>query len=868
MTFNCYADNHTAGALQRSCECRLSDILYMVQLHGEPQVGQCGNQLGQELWRMLSSQRPACGTTDSMGLLEDLEYFKLTSQGQRQARCLLIDTEPKVIASSHLLWQQVQQVLASSSTGSNLFSRERCYLGQSGRGNNWAFGYTQWQPRSQPRGPGGAGGGWDGSSQVATPSHREFLILDAVTEGIRQEAEAADGAPNFLLLHSLGGGSGSGLGSRLLEHLREEYPLNYIATLSVAPRSAGDSALQSLNAVMALSFLQAYADVVLLFDNGSMLEEAGRQHKSVGLQEVNRGMAAAALGALWPLDASEARAAGGRIRDMACTVAADPCLKLLETRTVAVHANLGAQAAQQRQRQHSSGRGSTAAAEAAQQRQRQHSSGRGSTAAAEAAQQRQRQHSSGRGSTAAAEAAQQRQRQHSSGSGSTAAAEAAQQRQRQHSSGRGSTAAAAAAQQRQRQHSSGRGSTAAAAAAQQRQRQHSSGRGSTAAAAAAQQRHRQHSSGRGSTAAAEAAQQRQRQHSSGIGSTAAAEAAQQRQRQHSSGIGSTAAAEAAQQRQRQHSSGRGSTAAAEAAQQRQRQHSSGSGSTAAAEAAQQRQRQHSSGRGSTAPRPAARQTPPQCADWAGWPAWRCVGCRASGGMQSKLRRACCRATTPGSRTPLWSLSVGAMLVGRALPAAHPYPVASQLLPGCHSTQTKAAATSRPPGFQGPADLRMPAKNGHGAGPGAINVLEQRVQQPGPAQHPAVPHFVAATGGPASFGTPDEIGGAVWVRQGAARLVCGELPGVTGTAKPAHGKGLGPASATIALSVVACRSSALGLLSSTLNRAKALCDAGAYLHWYERHGCSKEAVQEALYSVQDVADSYRLATGIREQFGPG
>ncbi|GFH20266.1 tubulin gamma chain [Haematococcus lacustris] len=38
---------------------------------------------------------------------------------------------------------------------------------------------------------------------------------------IRQEAEEADGAPNFLLLHSLGGGSGSGLGSRLLEHLRE-----------------------------------------------------------------------------------------------------------------------------------------------------------------------------------------------------------------------------------------------------------------------------------------------------------------------------------------------------------------------------------------------------------------------------------------------------------------------------------------------------------------------------------------------------------------------------------------------------------------------------------------------------------------------
>ena len=108
------------------------------------------------------------------------------------------------------------------------------------------------------------------------------LTASSPHPGIRQECEECDGAPDFLLLHSLGGGSGSGLGSRLMEGLREEYPLNHIATVSVAPRAAGDSPMQSLNSVMALSFLQAYADVVMMFSNQDILDalSKGQAHRS------------------------------------------------------------------------------------------------------------------------------------------------------------------------------------------------------------------------------------------------------------------------------------------------------------------------------------------------------------------------------------------------------------------------------------------------------------------------------------------------------------------------------------------------------------------------------------------------------------
>ena len=55
------------------------------------QVGQCGNQLGQSLWQALDSQ---CTDTPSG---QEASFFKLDAWGRRQARCLLIDTEPKVV---------------------------------------------------------------------------------------------------------------------------------------------------------------------------------------------------------------------------------------------------------------------------------------------------------------------------------------------------------------------------------------------------------------------------------------------------------------------------------------------------------------------------------------------------------------------------------------------------------------------------------------------------------------------------------------------------------------------------------------------------------------------------------------------------
>jgi tubulin beta len=84
-----------------------------------------------------------------------------------------------------------------------LFRPDNFVFGQSGAGNNWAKGhYTE-----------GA------------------ELVDSVLDVVRKEAESCDCLQGFQLTHSLGGGTGSGMGTLLISKIREEYPdrkFNYL----------------------------------------------------------------------------------------------------------------------------------------------------------------------------------------------------------------------------------------------------------------------------------------------------------------------------------------------------------------------------------------------------------------------------------------------------------------------------------------------------------------------------------------------------------------------------------------------------------------------------------------------------------------
>jgi len=115
--------------------------------------------------------------------------------GKYVPRAILVDLEPGTMDS------------VRSGPFGQIFRPDNFVFGQSGAGNNWAKGhYTE-----------GA------------------ELVDSVLDVVRKESESCDCLQGFQLTHSLGGGTGSGMGTLLISKIREEYPDRIMNTFSVVP---------------------------------------------------------------------------------------------------------------------------------------------------------------------------------------------------------------------------------------------------------------------------------------------------------------------------------------------------------------------------------------------------------------------------------------------------------------------------------------------------------------------------------------------------------------------------------------------------------------------------------------------------------
>ena len=76
----------------------------------------------------------------------------------------------------------------------------------------------------------------------------------------------------FMMLHSIAGGTGSGLGSFLLERLNDRFPKKIIQTYSVFPdtTNSGDVVVHPYNSLLSMRRLTQNADSVVVLDNGAL----------------------------------------------------------------------------------------------------------------------------------------------------------------------------------------------------------------------------------------------------------------------------------------------------------------------------------------------------------------------------------------------------------------------------------------------------------------------------------------------------------------------------------------------------------------------------------------------------------------------
>ncbi|XP_065722602.1 tubulin beta-1 chain isoform X2 [Drosophila suzukii] len=202
------------------------------------QAGQCGNQIGSKFWEIISDEHGIDPNGyyhgESPLQRERIDvYYNEASSGKYVPRAVLIDLEPGTMDS-------VRQ-----SPMGQLFRPDNFVYGQSGAGNNWAKGhYTE-----------GA------------------ELIDSVLEVLRKESEGCDCLQGFQLAHSLGGGTGSGLGTLLISKIREEYPDRIMNSFSVVPSpKVSEVVVEPYNATLSLHQLIVDTDETFCIDNEALYD--------------------------------------------------------------------------------------------------------------------------------------------------------------------------------------------------------------------------------------------------------------------------------------------------------------------------------------------------------------------------------------------------------------------------------------------------------------------------------------------------------------------------------------------------------------------------------------------------------------------
>ncbi|KAK9450362.1 Tubulin/FtsZ, GTPase domain-containing protein [Limtongia smithiae] len=210
------------------------------------QCGQAGyisssNQISSAFWDTITKEHGL----DNAGHLVDISdaqrldrlevFFAEGSNRKYVPRSIAVDLEPSTL-----------DAIRSGPQG-ELFRPDSFVSADSGAGNNWAKGfYTEGAELMEP-------------------------IMDIV----RREAENTDSLQGFQITHSLGGGTGSGLGTLLLTKIREEFPDRMLATYSVLPSpKVAETVTEPYNAVLSFHQLVETADETFCLDNEALYDIA------------------------------------------------------------------------------------------------------------------------------------------------------------------------------------------------------------------------------------------------------------------------------------------------------------------------------------------------------------------------------------------------------------------------------------------------------------------------------------------------------------------------------------------------------------------------------------------------------------------
>lgn len=160
-------------------------------------------------------------------------YYECAPNIRFVPRCAVVDLDPTQ-----------PQILKCSEIGS-IFNPDHFVTGSQGTGNNFAKGFYT-----------------EGAE-----------LMERVLEVVRKQTENCDLLQGFQILHSVGGGTGSGMGSLLINNLRCEYFDRIINTFTIFPSDKiSETVVEPYNAIMALSEMIPHTDETINFDNEALYD--------------------------------------------------------------------------------------------------------------------------------------------------------------------------------------------------------------------------------------------------------------------------------------------------------------------------------------------------------------------------------------------------------------------------------------------------------------------------------------------------------------------------------------------------------------------------------------------------------------------
>ncbi|KXN71611.1 tubulin nucleotide-binding domain-like protein [Conidiobolus coronatus NRRL 28638] len=211
-------------------------------------VGQAGVQIGNSCWELYCLEHgigPDGRLTGAELKGNPATFFSEAENGKYVPRTVFVDLEPSVVDE------------VRTGTYNKLFHPDTLISGKEDAANNYARGhYTIGKEK-----------------------------IDAVIERVRKQAENTLGLQGFLLFHSFGGGTGSGFGALLLEHLATEYGKKCKLEFSIYPSPQVSSAVvEPYNSILTTHSTLEHSDCSFLVDNEAINDIC---KKNLGIERPN-----------------------------------------------------------------------------------------------------------------------------------------------------------------------------------------------------------------------------------------------------------------------------------------------------------------------------------------------------------------------------------------------------------------------------------------------------------------------------------------------------------------------------------------------------------------------------------------------------